>query len=73
MKPTTKVVVDNIRVLNALNNLNQNGLADRLGWDKNMLSKRMTGNIPFRVDELGEVAAALNTTPALLLTPGAGR
>ncbi len=70
---TARVVADNVRALIARHDMSQNGFADLIGWDRNRLSKRMTGRIQFRIDELGQIARALDTTPALLLTPGAGR
>jgi transcriptional regulator with XRE-family HTH domain len=41
-------------------NITQSRLSELCGWGKNHVSRRLRGEVPFRVDELDRIAA---TTP----------
>lgn len=60
----------NVRAELARAGKNQGDLANLLGVTRQAVSRRLTGEVPFDVDELRKVADYLNVTPAdLLLAP----
>lgn len=61
-------VAANVRAEAARLGLSQVVLAGRLGVSQETLSRRLTGRVPFDVDELVDVAGHLGVTPAELLT-----
>lgn len=66
-RPRTYVAA-NVRAEAARRSLRQQDLAASLGVSQETLSRRLTGRVPFDVDELVDVAAALGVDPAELLT-----
>ncbi|HEY3718344.1 MAG TPA: helix-turn-helix transcriptional regulator [Jatrophihabitantaceae bacterium] len=50
-----------IRERLARHGLRQTDLAERLGERQNWVSKRLTGAVPFRLDDLERIAKALDT------------
>jgi transcriptional regulator with XRE-family HTH domain len=61
-------VAANVRAEAARLGLRQADLAGSLGVSQETLSRRLTGRVPFDVDELVDVAAALGVDPRELLT-----
>lgn len=60
---TDQVVAAEVRAEMARQGISQTTLAERLGWLQNRLSRRLTDGktaVPFTVDELVNVASALN-------------
>ena len=51
--------------------LSQLELAGRIGWAQSQLSKRLTGVVPFRADELERIADALGVPLHQLMSPRA--
>lgn len=67
-----------VRVEMVRQELSQQALAERLGWDQRRVSRRLTGEVPFGAVELVEVATALGVPVTQLLpatepTPGGAR
>lgn len=63
-------VAAEVRAEMARQEISQQALADRLGWQQSRLSRRLTGGktaVPFTVAELGAVAAALGVPVAHFL------
>lgn len=48
-----------IRAEMARQRITQTALAERLGWVQQRLSRRLTGEVPMRLDELQQIADAL--------------
>lgn len=61
------VVADNARAEIARRRLRQAVIAERLGMTQQSLSRRLTGVVPFSVDELTALAGLLGVQPAALL------
>ena len=61
-------VAANVRAEAARRGLRQADLAGSLGVSQETLSRRLTGRVPFDVDELVDVAAALGVDVAELFT-----
>ena len=56
MNSTAGTIKTGIKYHLFIRNKSQNWLAKQLGWNINKLSRRMTGKIPFNVDELDAIA-----------------
>lgn len=65
------VVATAIRVGLARKNTTQGALAEHLKLSQPAIHRRMTGKVPWRIDELGQVASFLNVGVATLVTPEA--
>lgn len=63
----TNQVAAEVRAHMARVRMSQVKLAEILGLPQTSVSKRLRGITPFRIDELGTVAAALGVHPAALL------
>jgi transcriptional regulator with XRE-family HTH domain len=57
---TAQRVAANVRAEMARRAVTQTILAERLGKSQHFISRRLSGKVPFSVDELGDVAVALN-------------
>lgn len=57
--PLSERVGANVRAEMARKRLSQSALAERLNLTQQMLSRRISGQLAFRVDELHEIAAVL--------------
>lgn len=64
-------VVTNIRVAALRAGVSQNDIAEMLGVSQPALSRRMTGDVDFRVAELVAIADYLGVTVDQLLEPAA--
>lgn len=67
MKTTAQRTGANVRAEMARQTMSQAALADRLGMSQSMLSYRLSGKVPFNVDELAQVAAVLDVPTSALL------
>lgn len=63
----------NIKELMRLWRINQVALADRVHQTQPWLSKRLTGKVRFKIEDLGPLACAFGLSPAELLRPGYGK
>lgn len=66
-KSPTQTVAAKIRAEAAQQRISQIRIAEALGMSQQSVSKRMSGRVPFRIDELYIVADVLGTTPDTLL------
>lgn len=63
-------VAGEIRATLSRQQLQQQDVAEQLGWTQPYLSRRLTGRVPFGLNDLGLLAAVLGVAPAdLLPTP----
>lgn len=60
-------VARNVRAEIARNGYSQTSFAAKLGRTQTSFSRRMTGEVPFTVDELNEIAQALGVTMSALI------
>lgn len=67
MQTTAETITTNVRVELARRNLTQTQLADLIGRPKAWVSRRMTGDTNFAVEDLASIATALNVPVASLL------
>jgi transcriptional regulator with XRE-family HTH domain len=66
---TREAVIAAVREAMAERKVSGRALAAQLRMPQSVLSRRMTGEIPFTVDELAAIATALNWELTLLVTP----
>lgn len=59
MHPSSATVADNIRAEMARGRVSQTRLAEVLGLSQTVVSKRLRGVTPWRIDEVSAIAAAL--------------
>lgn len=59
-----------VRAEMARQRVSQQQLAERLGWSQQKISRRLNGDVPFGLDELTEVAVAVDSSAADILTAG---
>lgn len=64
---TREAVASAVREAMASRKISGRALADQLGMPQSVFSRRMTGEVPFTVDELAAVAAALDVRLDVLL------
>lgn len=69
--PMRELVAEEIRVLLARRRMSASELARQMGATQPYISRRLTGEIAFDVDDLEKIARVLNVTPRdLVATPG---
>ena len=69
MMQLTQRVTEEVRAEMARRRLTQQDLADALRWTPGYLSRRLTGEVAWSLDDIEEVAAALQVPPLALLAP----
>lgn len=67
--PMRQRVAEEIRVLLARRRMSGSELARQIGASQPYVSRRLTGEIAFDVDDLEKIAAALDVQPSDLLIP----
>lgn len=72
METTTAAVSREVRALMARQGINQQDLAERLKWTRGYLARRLNGGVPWDLDDLDELATALDITLLQLLWPRMG-
>lgn len=67
--PTERVAA-NVRAELARAQQSGRGLAGQIGMAPSSMARRLSGSIPFRVDELHRIADALNVAVSVLMADG---
>lgn len=67
LSPTALSVAAEVRAVMARQGCTQTTLAERINRDQHFVSRRLSGKVPFAVDELADVASALNVPLSDLL------
>lgn len=65
----SETVIPEIRAEMGRQGLSQTGLASRLGWKQQYLSRRLSGTVSLTLDELEQISGALNVSLADLGLP----
>jgi transcriptional regulator with XRE-family HTH domain len=60
LKPTSLRVAAEVRAVMARQGCTQTALAERIERDQHFISRRLSGKVPFAVDELAAIATALD-------------
>lgn len=66
---TNTEVAGELRALLARRRISNRWVATQLGWSETYLSRRLTGAVPFNVDDLGELARLLDVAVADFFEP----
>jgi DNA-binding Xre family transcriptional regulator len=61
------LITTNVKVLMAVRGIRQTELADQLGWDRTVMSNRVTGKRRWMIENLGELAEFFGIAPGVLL------
>ena len=67
MKPLSRAVAENVRAEVARHRLPQSAIAEALGLSQQAVSRRLTGGVPFELDEVQAIAGLIGVPTALLL------
>lgn len=60
-------VTTNVKVLMAIHGIRQTELADHLGWDRTVMSNRLSGKRGWKIEDLAELAAHFSVQAGALL------
>ena len=60
-------VTTNVKVLMAVHGIRQTELADGLGWDRTVMSNRLSGKRGWKIEDLAELAAHFGVPAGALL------
>lgn len=66
-RSTSEIVARNVRAEMAAQRWSGARLAQRLGISQSALSRRLTADLPFSVEQLGDIADVLNVPMSALL------
>jgi len=64
---TANRIAANVRAEMGRRQITQTGLADVLNLSQTAVSRRLSGQVPFNVEELARIAAALNVDLSVLV------
>jgi transcriptional regulator with XRE-family HTH domain len=70
--PLRETAAEEVRALMARRRISQSRLAQQVGLTQSALSRRLTGDIAFDLDEIERIAIALGVDPRDLIQPGKG-
>lgn len=62
LRPTSRRVAAEVRAAMARQGCTQSVLAERINRDQHFISRRLSGKVPFTIDELADIARALDVS-----------
>ena len=65
-------VTTNVKVLMAVHGIRQTELADRLGWDRTVMSNRLSGKRGWKIEDVEDLATYFRVSAGALLGDPAG-